>query len=81
MGVIDGLKQQIAEFFAEIVHIIAVDGVGDFVGFLDGVGRDGFEVLFQIPRTAAIRITEFCHRGDKVEECVCAHYEIFVANR
>ena len=35
------LQQEIAEFVAEIVEIAARDGVGDFIGFLDGVGGDG----------------------------------------
>ena len=52
-GVIHHLQQEIAEFIPEIVEIAARDGVGDLIGFLDGVGRDGREILFEIPRTAA----------------------------
>ena len=52
-GVIDHLQQEIAEFVPEIVEIAARDGVGDLIGFLDGVGRDGREILFEVPRTAA----------------------------
>ena len=39
-GVIHHLQQEIAEFVAEVVEIAARDGVGDLIGFLDGVGRD-----------------------------------------
>ncbi len=39
-GVKHHLQQEIAEFVAQIVEIAARDGVGDFIGFLDGVGRD-----------------------------------------
>ena len=51
-GVIDHLQQEIAEFVLEIVEIAARDGIGDLIGFLDGVGRDGRKILFEIPRTA-----------------------------
>ena len=34
------LQQEIAEFVAQIAEIAARDGVGDLIGFLDGVGRD-----------------------------------------
>ncbi len=35
------LQQEIAELVTQIVEITARDGVGDFMGFLDRVGRDG----------------------------------------
>ena len=47
------LQQKVAEFVPEIVEIAARDGIGDLIGLLDGVGGDGREILFQIPRTAA----------------------------
>ena len=34
-GVEDDLEQEIAQFFLEIGEIVARDGVGDLVGFLD----------------------------------------------
>ena len=51
-GVIDDLQQEIAEFLAQVVEIAARDGVGDLIGFLDGVGRDRRKVLFEVPRAA-----------------------------
>ncbi len=47
------LQQEIAEFVSEIVEIAAGDGVGDFIGLLDGIGRDGCEILFEIPGAPA----------------------------
>ena len=47
------LQQEIAQFVAEIVEIAARDGVGDFIGFLDGVGGDAGKVLFEVPRAPA----------------------------
>jgi hypothetical protein len=47
------LQQQIAEFVTEIVEIAARDRIGDFMGLLDGVGRNGGKILLEVPRTAA----------------------------
>ena len=51
----DNLQQQIAEFLAQIVDVVALDGVDDFKRFLKRVGRDGFEILLQIPGAAGDR--------------------------
>jgi len=51
-GVIDDLEQEVAEFVLEVIEIVAANRVGDFVGFLDRVRRDGREILLQIPRAA-----------------------------
>ncbi len=48
-GVIDDLEQEVAELVLEIDEILALDGVGNLVGFLDRVGRDGAEGLLEIP--------------------------------
>ena len=50
-GVKHHLQQEIAQFVAQIVEIVTDDGVGDLVGFLERVGRDGREILLQVPRT------------------------------
>ena len=51
-GVEDHLEQQVAEFVLQIREIAALDGVHDLVGFLERVGRDGREILLQIPGAA-----------------------------
>ena len=51
-GVKHHLQQEIAEFAAEIVEVAARDGLGDFIGFLDGVRRNRREILFEVPRAA-----------------------------
>ena len=48
-GVKHHLKQEITEFLPEIVEVAARDGIGDLVGFLDGVGGNGRKILFEIP--------------------------------
>ena len=51
-GVEHDLEQQVAQLVAQVGEIAAGDGVGDLVGFLERVGRDGREILLQVPRAA-----------------------------
>ena len=60
-GVKHDLQQEVAELVAQIVEIAARDRVGDFIGFLDGVGRDRRKILFEIPRTATARRAQLRH--------------------
>src|SRR3546814_4879254 len=46
-GVEHHLQQQVAQLVPQRRHVVLLDGVGNLVGLLDGVGRDGREVLFQ----------------------------------
>ena len=64
-GVEHDLQQQVAEFVPQVVEIAALDRVGDLVGFLDGVGRDGREVLLEVPRAAGLRRAQRRHDGDQ----------------
>jgi len=59
------LQQQIAEFVAEVVHIVLCDRFGHLIGFLDGVGRDCREGLFQIPWAARYRRAQPRHDLDE----------------
>ena len=56
-----GLKQQIAQFTFELLPGAPVDGVGNFIGFLDRVGGDRGEILLNIPRAPCLRITQTAH--------------------
>ena len=51
-GVERHLEQQIAELLAQIVEVAARNRVGDLIGLFECVGRNGREILFDIPRTA-----------------------------
>ena len=51
-GVEHDLEQQVAELVLEVEKIAARDRVGDLIGFLDRVGRDGREILLEVPRAA-----------------------------
>jgi len=59
------LQQQVAEFVLEVVEIATADRVRDLVGFLDGVGRDGREILLEVPRAAAAGRAQRRHDGDQ----------------
>ncbi len=55
------LEQQVAELVAQILQIIAGNGVCDFIGFLDRVWRDRREVLIDVPGAAFLWIPEPGH--------------------
>ena len=55
-GVEGDLEEEVAEFFLERRHVAALDRVGDLVGFLDRVRRDGREILLDIPRAAVLAV-------------------------
>ena len=59
------LQLQIAEFVGERVHVLARDGVGDLIGFLDRIGRDGLERLDAVPFAAGRWIAQPPHDLDE----------------
>ena len=61
LGVVDDLQQQVAELLLERRHVVALDRVGDLVGFLDGVRRDGPEGLVDVPRAAVLPVAQPRH--------------------
>ena len=67
---IDDLEEQVAELILEPVEILARDRIGDFVGFLDRVRRDGREALLHVPRTAAFWVAQARHHSQQILERV-----------
>ena len=67
-GVEHDLQQQVAELVLQVIEIAAADRVGDLVGFLDGVGRDGREILLQVPRTAGAGRAQRRHDLDETRD-------------
>src|SRR5438477_12302093 len=49
----NGLEQKMAEFLGQPIPIAGIDGVEDFVGFLQEIGLDCVEIRFAVPRAAA----------------------------
>jgi hypothetical protein len=68
LGVEDDLELEIAELVLKRIHVTSVDCIGDFVRFLDRIGRDGGERLLQVPFATALRIAEPPHGRDKPVE-------------
>ena len=62
------LQQQVAELVLQIRQIATVDRIGDFVGFLDGVRRDGCKGLLEIPRATRHRIAQRRHDAEQVAD-------------
>ena len=54
-GMKHDLKQEVAQFVAEIVEVAARHGIGDFVGLFDRVWRDAGEILLKVPWAAGAR--------------------------
>ena len=67
-GVIDDLEQQIAQFVGQRRHVGLFDRVGDLIGFLDGIGRDGGEGLVLVPGAARIGMAQRRHNLDKARD-------------
>ena len=64
-GMKHDLKQQVAEFVFQIDHVAAGDGVGDFIGLFDGVGRNRSEILLDIPWASGFRRPQGDHDLEK----------------
>ena len=64
------LQQQVAQLVAQIVPVSAINRIDDFVGFFQRIRRDGGEVLFYIPRAAAVGIAQSSHDRKQIVEAV-----------
>jgi len=59
------LELKVAKFIRECVHVLACDGVCNFVGFFDRVRSDGVKGLHAVPFAAADRIAQSPHDFDE----------------
>ena len=60
------LEKQIAQLILELGHVAPLDGVGDFIGLFDGVGRYGREGLLEVPGAAALGCAQPGHDGEQL---------------
>jgi len=58
------LEKEIAEFFADLMRVVVVKGLTEFMGFLEKIGFEGLYGLFLVPG-AAFRTPE---TGDDVQK-------------
>ena len=61
-------EREVAEFVGQGLQVAPSDCVGDLVGFLDRVWRDGFESLLAVPRAACCRIAQCLHDVEKAAD-------------
>ncbi|MNZ91440.1 hypothetical protein D3C78_1104270 [compost metagenome] len=66
LAVVDHLEQQIAQLTLQVLEIAALDGVGHFVGFFEGVGDDACVGLLEVPRATVLRVTQAGHEVEQV---------------
>src|SRR5262245_60903047 len=60
-GVKDHLQQQVAQLLAQVDKVAARDRISDLVGFLERVGGNGLERLFEVPRAPGSGGPQGCH--------------------
>ena len=70
LGVHGDMEEQVSQFLAEVLDIIAVDGLDKFGDFFDQTIADGAVRLFAVPR-AAVRSTE--SGGGRKQEVDAGH--------
>ena len=62
LAVINHLEQQVAQLTLQVIEVTALDGVGDFIGFLEGVRDDGGVGLPDVPRATVLRVAQAVHQ-------------------
>ena len=65
-GMEDNLQKQVPQLVAKLRHGVALDGLGDLVGLLQGIGQDAAKVLCQVPGAAALGVAQPGHDGQQV---------------
>ena len=59
------LQKQIAQFVLQTSQVVAHDRIGNLIGFLERIGRDGAEILLKVPRTSGARRAQRRHDFDQ----------------
>ena len=55
------LKQEVAEFVPEIVHVVTIDRVCHLIGLFDRIRRNTCERLLNVPGAATLGLPEPTH--------------------
>ena len=55
------LKQQVAQFTFQLNEVFALYRISNLISLFDCIGRYRLKILFNIPGTAALRITQIGH--------------------
>src|SRR3546814_14044806 len=67
------LEQQIAKLIADRSGVAAGDRVGNLIGFFDGIGRDGREILREIPFATPDGIAQLAPDAEQALEARRSH--------
>ena len=81
LRVIDGLQQQIAQFPRQLRPGLPRDHIGHLMRLLDRIGRDGGEILRDIPGAAGDRIAQPPHDLQQPRDLAAALHDQLVACR
>ncbi|MNP64146.1 hypothetical protein D3C76_1596210 [compost metagenome] len=49
-----------------MIEVTALDGIGDFIGFLEGVRDDGRVGLLDVPRATELRVAQAIHQVQQI---------------
>ena len=55
------LEEKVAQLVLQLRPVLVLDRAGDFVSFLNGIGRDAGKILLKVPRAAAVGIAQAAH--------------------
>ena len=64
-GIKDNVQQHIAQFLTDFIVVLAHDGVGEFHGFLNGVGAQALVGLLAVPRALHAQLVQDVEQASK----------------
>ena len=67
VGVKHDMKLQVTQLIQYSLHITHLDGLRQFIDFLQGIRQYRFHGLLQVPWTTGIRITQGPHGFQQIE--------------
>src|SRR5438105_4863743 len=74
------LQEKIAEFLDQLEIVAGLNGIQQFIHFLDGVPAEGEVILLAVPRATGGR-TKPSHDFEKVIDCWLWRFRWFFSNR
>ena len=57
------MQQHIAQLFADVILVIAYQGVTKFISLFDGIGAQAFVGLLAVPGTFLAQLVEYVESG------------------
>lgn len=63
------MQQHIAQLFADVILVIAYQGVTKFISLFDGIGAQAFVGLLAVPGTFLAQLVEYVEKRPKASIC------------